>query len=156
MAARIDTHTHVQCSPTSVGFAGAHPNYYWWLKKNDNFTNDLKHDINRPVVFYWKWRSGWCTTCLGTRPSKNWEGGSGKWTGVEVYTAPGVQVYFQLAFWCAFIRITNCTKQKFMAPDPIRLWPMRPLHGYRTVHTWLKSGLVHGTCTCGNNNDVIS
>ena len=35
---------------------------------------------------------------LGTRPSKNRKGGSGKSAGVEVYTAPGMQVHFRLAF----------------------------------------------------------
>ena len=35
---------------------------------------------------------------LRTRPSKNRKGGSGKSAGVEVYTAPGVQAHFQLAF----------------------------------------------------------
>ena len=35
---------------------------------------------------------------LGTRPSKNRKGGSGKSAGVEVYTAPGMQAHFQLAF----------------------------------------------------------
>ena len=35
---------------------------------------------------------------LGTRPSKNRKGGSGKLTGVEVYTAPGMKAHFQLAF----------------------------------------------------------
>ena len=31
---------------------------------------------------------------LGTRPSKNRKGGSGKSAGVEVYTAPGMQAHF--------------------------------------------------------------
>ena len=35
---------------------------------------------------------------LGTRPSKNRKGGSGKWAGVEVYTEPGMQAHFRLAF----------------------------------------------------------
>ena len=35
---------------------------------------------------------------LGTRPSKNRKGGSGKSAGVEVYTAPGMQAHFRLAF----------------------------------------------------------
>ena len=35
---------------------------------------------------------------LGTRPSKNQKGGSGKLDGVEVYTAPGMQTHVQLAF----------------------------------------------------------
>jgi len=35
---------------------------------------------------------------LGTRPSKNWKGRCGKLAGVEVYTAPGMQVHFRLAF----------------------------------------------------------
>ena len=35
---------------------------------------------------------------LGTRPSKNRKGGSGKLAGVEVYTAPGMQAHFQLDF----------------------------------------------------------
>ena len=35
---------------------------------------------------------------LGTRPSKNRKGGSGTSAGVEVYTAPGMKVHFQLAF----------------------------------------------------------
>ena len=37
-------------------------------------------------------------TSLGTRPSKNQKGGSGKLAGVEVYTAPGMKAHFQLAF----------------------------------------------------------
>ena len=37
-------------------------------------------------------------TSLGTRPSKNRKGGSGKSAGVEVYTAPGMQAQFRLAF----------------------------------------------------------
>ena len=35
---------------------------------------------------------------LGTRASKNRKGGSGKLAGVEVYTAPGMQAHFRLAF----------------------------------------------------------
>ena len=35
---------------------------------------------------------------LGTRPSKNWKGGSGTSAGVEVYTAPGMKAHFRLAF----------------------------------------------------------
>ena len=35
---------------------------------------------------------------LGTRPSKNRKGGSGISDGVEVYTAPGMQAHFRLAF----------------------------------------------------------
>ena len=35
---------------------------------------------------------------LGTRPSKNRKGGPGKWAWVEVYTVPGMQAHFQLAF----------------------------------------------------------
>ena len=35
---------------------------------------------------------------LGTRPLKNRKGGSGKSAGVEVYTAPGMQAHFRLAF----------------------------------------------------------
>ena len=35
---------------------------------------------------------------LGTRPSKNQKGGSGKLDGVEVYTAPGMQTHVRLAF----------------------------------------------------------
>ena len=35
---------------------------------------------------------------LGTRPSKNRKGGSGKSAGVEVYTASGMQTHFRLAF----------------------------------------------------------
>ena len=35
---------------------------------------------------------------LGTRPSKDRKGGSGKLAGVEVYTAPGMKAHFQLAF----------------------------------------------------------
>ena len=35
---------------------------------------------------------------LGTRRSKNRKGGSGKSAGVEVYTAPGMQAHFRLAF----------------------------------------------------------
>ena len=35
---------------------------------------------------------------LGTRSLKNPNGGSGKLAGVEVYTTPGMQVHFQLAF----------------------------------------------------------
>ena len=37
-------------------------------------------------------------TSLGTRPSKNRKGGSGKSAGVEVYTAPSMQAFFRLAF----------------------------------------------------------
>ena len=37
-------------------------------------------------------------TSLGTRPSKNQKRGSGKLAGVEVYTVPGMQAFFQLAF----------------------------------------------------------
>ena len=37
-------------------------------------------------------------TSLGTRPSKNRKGGSGISAGVEVYTAPGMQAHFRLAF----------------------------------------------------------
>ena len=36
---------------------------------------------------------------LRTRPSKNRKGGSGKSAGVEVYTAPGMQAHFRLAFF---------------------------------------------------------
>ena len=39
-----------------------------------------------------------CRYSLGTRPSKNRKGGSGKSAGVEVYTAPGMQAHFRLAF----------------------------------------------------------
>ena len=35
---------------------------------------------------------------LGTRPSENRKGGSGKSAGVKVYTAPGMKAHFQLAF----------------------------------------------------------
>ena len=35
---------------------------------------------------------------LGTRPSKNWKGGSGTSAGVEVYTVPGMKAHFWLAF----------------------------------------------------------
>jgi len=35
---------------------------------------------------------------LGTRPSKNRKGGSGKSAGLEVYTAPGMKEHFRLAF----------------------------------------------------------
>ena len=38
------------------------------------------------------------TSSLGTRPSKDQKGGSSKLAGVEVCTAPGMQVHFQLAF----------------------------------------------------------
>ena len=38
------------------------------------------------------------TSSLGIRPSKNRKGGSSKSAGVEVYTAPGMQVHFRLAF----------------------------------------------------------
>ena len=38
------------------------------------------------------------TASLGTRPSKNRKGGSGKSAGVEVYTAPGMQAHFRLGF----------------------------------------------------------
>ena len=31
-------------------------------------------------------------------PQKIEKGGSGKWDGVEVYTAPGIQAHFRLAF----------------------------------------------------------
>ena len=31
-------------------------------------------------------------------PQKIKKGGSGKWDGVEVYTAPGIQAHFRLAF----------------------------------------------------------
>ena len=35
---------------------------------------------------------------LGTRPSNNRKGGSGKLAGLEVYTAPGMKAHFRLAF----------------------------------------------------------
>ena len=35
---------------------------------------------------------------LGTRPSKNQKGGSGKSAGMEMYTVPGMQAHFRLAF----------------------------------------------------------
>ena len=43
---------------------------------------------------------------VGSRPSKNRKGGSGKSAGVEVYTAPGMQVHFRLT-------LVSC-------PDPFR------------------------------------
>ena len=52
-------------------------------------------------VFLWLRVSGFvCRVMgsLGTRPSKNRKGGSGISDGVEVYTAPGMQAHFRLAF----------------------------------------------------------
>ena len=43
-------------------------------------------------------KASWALSSLGTRPSKNRKGGSGKSAGVEVYTAPGMQAHFRLAF----------------------------------------------------------
>ena len=48
--------------------------------------------------YYWhEWYRYICVS-LGTRPSKNQKGGSGKSAGVEVYTVPGMQAHFRLPF----------------------------------------------------------
>ena len=44
-----------------------------------------------------------------TDPQKKWQGGSGEWAGVEVYTAPDLQAHFR---GCAFTRNANCHKSR--------------------------------------------
>ena len=78
--------------------------FSWSLDLQANDYVILAH--GRPLLYH----------SLGTRPSKNRKE-SGKSAEVEVYTAPGMQAHFRigfwLAFWCALIRNTNCTRAVF-------------------------------------------
>ena len=52
----------------------------------------------RLLSLIWSWQQGLLLPSPKTRPSKNQKGGSGKYVGVEVSSAPGIQAHFRLAF----------------------------------------------------------
>ena len=103
LSSQSEAVSHVDISEQS---AGSWETVMYWSFR----VGKLKLRINR--VGNWL---GYYFFSLRTRLSNNQEGGTGKSAGVEVYTVPGMQAHFRLAFflafWCVFIGNANRTEQ---------------------------------------------
>ena len=81
---------------TSKTIAVGELQYYCNTDYSTMCTEPIEVNCNQVHLCLYGPKKEW--NSLKTRPSKNRKGGSGKWGGVEVYTAPSMQAHFQLAF----------------------------------------------------------